>query len=252
MLCVVAGSFPVAAAQAMYLSRDTSLRVDPSANAAPQTWVPAGAPFSVLSCEEDWCFGQVFGSGREGWVARSELSELPPEAPRQMPARIPADELQRLVLANDLHGGTGYLRRSDGVLLKRARAWHLGVGVGRVLRESGERRLYGEALLGYTKERRTTTAGEALSTWGLWGAGGLKYHGTYNEYFGFGAAMRATLRFGTPSEGFEKSPSWFLLSVGPVITHELGLSQPKLVEWRPSLSFNSSEIFVGLGMDLIF
>lgn len=236
----------------VYTVKDTTLRLDPSESSAVHSWVRSGAPFEVGSCGDDgWCFGRAFGS-TEGWIRAEDLDYLLPEASESTNPETNSQKKFYFVVSNDLMKGSGALKLSSGALLKISEAWHLSVGAGRHWIVGVDRRLDAEVLFGHMLELRKTRSDERLYSSGVWLGSGLRYYGPFNEFFGFGGAMRMLLRLGSPSENFDERPPYFLVSIGPLITHEIGLVKPKLVTWRPEIAFNSREAFVGLGLDLVF
>jgi hypothetical protein len=248
----VFGASSAIAGMIVYTVKETTLHLDPGETSPVHSRVRSGAPFEVGTCGDDgWCFGRAFGSS-EGWIRSEDLDFLLPEAPELSSGDASPQRKYYFVLGNDLMKGSGALTSSDGTLLKISEAWHLSAGAGRHWSVGRDRRLDAEVLFGHVVELRKTRAGAKLSSNGVWLGYGVRTYGPYNEFFGLGAALRVLLRLGTPSKNFEKRPSHFLIAIGPLITHEIGLVKPKLVGWRPQIAFNSGEIFFGLGLDLVF
>jgi hypothetical protein len=252
LLCVGVFVRPARAGMIVYTVKDTTLRLDPGDSAAVHSWVRAGAPFEVGTCGDDgWCFGRAFGT-TEGWIRAEDLDYLLPEVSEISSTEASPAKKFYFVLSNDLIKGSGSLKNISGALLNVSEAWQLSLGAGHHWAVGRDKALDAEVLFGNLLELRKTRSDERLYSSGVWLGYGLRYYGPFNEFFGFGGAMRILMRLGSPSENFDERPPYFLVSIGPLITHEIGLVKPKLVAWRPQIAFNNREAFVGLGLDLLF
>jgi len=202
----------------------------------------------VNSCDKGWCFGTAFETS-EGWIEESRLSSIPLTAePQENNTNVDFYSIASF----DTMSGTGTATTKFGTLLKKTRAWTLGLGGGRRWVVANSRLLEAELSVGFASERRQSLYGDKILSSGPWVGTALKYYGRYNEDFGYGGALRVMVKLFQPRVGFETAPSRYLIAGGPLITHETGLSRPSTMLWRPYVAFSSKEIFFGLGAELSF
>ncbi|MEO5667723.1 MAG: hypothetical protein ABIR96_06680 [Bdellovibrionota bacterium] len=148
--------------------------------------------------------------------------------------------------------GVANLRTANDAAVDSSSAWQIGGAYGFVFAQKDERRFMGELRLGYRHEKRNTADDKKLSSSTFLMGTKLLYEGPYNEYFGWGAQATFHLKFSVPTKDFLKAPSRYLVSIGPVISQDIGFEKPSELRWQPALWFNSKEVYFALGLDMIF
>jgi hypothetical protein len=252
------GSFSVSAQnELLYWQEDSHTRWDPSPQGVLKSWVPAGASFEILTCEESgWCFGLVYGH-QEGWVLRSELGPIPP--PRSTEATfLSSDEknertyhLQNkrdfyFVLGNDLNLGVSSYQNKDEVVLSSVKAWALSFGYGGHIKYFSESRWDWEWRLGHLSEQRYSESEDVkFNSNGFFTAGETKWIRPDNETFGYGGFAHVRWQFSNHGGPF-------LVAAGVLITHGWSAPHPQWFAWKFFAALVSKESYLGMGLDLHF